>query len=143
MLPLLFDVLVTVTGSWQKIFSSDPKVGYWANHGAFKDALAQGKTSFGTAKNVEAMEAVVRNTFVQGTLSVLFVVLTIVVVVMGVVETVKALRGRGRGTHEDPVVESRFYAPSGLVAMPSEKALEKQWRALPLEQRTPTGGGHH
>ena len=109
---------------------------------AFKDALAQGRTSFGTAKSVEAMEAVVRNTFVQGTLSILFVVLAIVVVVMATLETVRAVRGRGRGGNEDPFVESRFYAPSGLVATPSEKALEKQWQALPLEQRTPTGGGH-
>ena len=143
LLPLAFDVLVTVTGSWQKIFSPDPKVGYWANHFAFKDALAQGQTSFGTAKNVEAMEAVVRNTFVQGTLSILFVVLTIIVVIMAVVEAVKALRGHERRTHEDPYVESRFYAPSGLGATPSEKALAKQWDALPIEQRTPTGGGHH
>jgi len=143
LLPLAFDVLVTVTGSWQKIFSPDPKVGYWANHFAFKDALAQGQTSFGTAKNVEAMEAVVRNTFVQGALSILFVVLTIIVVIMAVVEAVKALRGHERRTHEDPYVESRFYAPSGLGATPSEKALAKQWDALPIEQRTPTGGGHH
>lgn len=143
LLPLAFDVVVTVTGSWMKIFSSDPKVGYWASHFAVKDALEQGKTSFGAAKDVAAMEAVVRNTFVQGSLSILFVVLTIIVVVMAVVETVKALRGHQRRTREDPFVESRIYAPSGLIATPSEKALEKQWAALPLELRTPTGGGHH
>ena len=48
-----------------------------------------------------------------------------------------------RRTREDPFVESRIYAPSGLIATPSEKALEKQWATLPLELRTPTGGGHH
>ena len=143
LLPLAFDVVVTVTGSWLKIFSSDPKVGYWASHFAVKDALEHGRTSFGAAKDVAAMEAVVRNTFVQGSLSILFVVLTIIVVVMAVVETVKALRGHQRRTREDPFVESRIYAPSGLIATPSEKALEKQWAALPLELRTPTGGGHH
>ena len=36
-----------MTGSWLKIFSSDPKVGYWASHFAVKDALEQGRTSFG------------------------------------------------------------------------------------------------
>ncbi|WHF24405.1 hypothetical protein QJS66_09670 [Kocuria rhizophila] len=37
-------------------------------------------------------------------------VLTIIVVVMAVVETVKALRGHQRRTREDPFVESRIYA---------------------------------
>src|SRR5699024_3430763 len=78
-LPLAFATIVTVTASMYKIFSPDPKVGYWANHQAFKDALAAGETSFGNASGVEAMEAVVRNTFIQGTLSIVFVVLTLVV----------------------------------------------------------------
>ena len=140
--PLAFDVVITVTGSWQKIFSSNPKVGYWAQHFAFKDALEQGRTSFGTAKTPEAMEAVVRNTFVQGSLSIVFVVLTIVVVVMGLVEVFRALRGHARPSNEDPFVDSRLYAPSGVVPTPSEKALAERWEAVPLERRTPTGHGH-
>ena len=143
MIPLLFDVVVTMTGSWHKIFSSDPTVGYWANHFRFKDALANGETSLGTAQNVEAMEAVVRNTLVQGTLSIVFAVLTIIVVVMAFSEMVKALRGHQRASHEDPAVESRYYAPSGMISTPSEKALASQWDALPYEQRVPTGHGHH
>ena len=44
---------------------------HFANNAAFSKALAEGKTSFGTAKTVPAMEAVVRNTAIQGWLSVI------------------------------------------------------------------------
>ncbi|MDQ2636549.1 MAG: carbon starvation protein A, partial [Actinomycetota bacterium] len=31
-IPLLWDLVITLTASWQKIFSGDPKVGYWTQH---------------------------------------------------------------------------------------------------------------
>lgn len=126
-LPLAFDVVVTVVGSWMKIFSSDPKVGYWANYFAAKDALDSGAQKFGTAKSPAEIEAVVRNTLVQGSLSILFVVLTLIVVITAVIVTVRAFAGKRGADHEDPFVESQFYAPSGLIPSPSERALEKEW----------------
>jgi carbon starvation protein len=130
-LPLGFAAVVTVTASIFKIFSSVPAVGYWAQNNAFKEALAAGKTSFGTAKDVAAMEAVVRNTTVQGTLSVVFVVLTLIVLVASIIATVRAALGkRGKNT-EDPRVESRIFAPAGLVATPLERDLQEEWDRLP------------
>ncbi|MFW0111578.1 carbon starvation CstA family protein [Rothia sp. CCM 9416] len=129
-LPLAFDLLVTVVGSYQKIFSTNPAVGYWANHNRFKEALAAGETSLGAAKNVEAMEAVVRNTFVQGTLSILFVVLTLIVVIAAVLEVFKAKNGHAQKSHENPYVQSTIYAPAGLFATPAERELEKEWKAF-------------
>ncbi|MGD6979995.1 MULTISPECIES: carbon starvation CstA family protein [Citricoccus] len=140
-LPLAFAAVVTITASLYKIFSPVPAVGYWAQHNAFRQALADGQTSFGTATSVEAMEAVVRNTFVQGTLSIVFMVLTIIVITMAVVATVKSYRTRGVPENEDPRVESRIYAPSGLISTPAEKELEAQWKALPPE-RQPVRGRH-
>ncbi|MGN6754300.1 MAG: carbon starvation CstA family protein [Intrasporangium sp.] len=139
-LPLGFAAVVTVTASIFKIFSSVPAVGYWAQHNAFKDALAQGKTSFGTAKNVEAMEAVVRNTAVQGTLSVVFVVLTLIVLVAAIIATVRAGLGHRGVDTEDPRVESKLFAPAGLVATPAEKELEAEWATV--REPVAAGSGH-
>ncbi|ARU51277.1 carbon starvation protein [Cellulosimicrobium cellulans] len=139
--PLAFTAVITIWASIEKIFSPVPAVGYWANHNAFKDALAAGETSFGTAGSVEAMEAVVRNTFVQGTLSIVFVVLAIVVIVASVLVTAKALRDGGGTNHEDPPVASRRFAPADLVATKAEKAIQKEWAALPPEKR-PAATGH-
>ncbi|MBO3130533.1 carbon starvation CstA family protein [Dermatophilus congolensis] len=127
-IPLAFAAAVTITGSIYKIFSPVPSIGYWAQHNAFASALAAGKTQLGTAKSVEAMEAVVRNTFVQGSLSILFVVLAVIVIVMAVWRAVQAIRGKSVLNTEDPVVASEVFAPSGFVATPLEKELEKQWQ---------------
>ncbi|MFC7878493.1 carbon starvation CstA family protein [Isoptericola sp. NPDC057391] len=139
--PLAFTALITIWASFEKIFSDVPQVGYWAQHRAFKDALAAGETSFGTAPDVAAMEAVVRNTFVQGTLSIVFVVLSIVVIAASVVVTLKAFRTGGGENHEDAPVASRRFAPAGLVASADEKRIEKQWADAGL--RETSGAGHH
>ncbi|RRQ02951.1 carbon starvation CstA family protein, partial [Corynebacterium bovis] len=177
--PLAFDVVVTTVGSWQKIFSSTPAIGYWANHVRARDALASGATTFGTAKTPDEIAAVARNTLVQTSLSVLFVVLTLTVVAVAVVRTVRTVLARraaeaavgagvsgevsaggasgGGGStppsggaggsapvpvavgHEDPYVESRLYAPAGLIPTPSERALEREWAAYLAAVGVPAG----
>ena len=83
-----------MTASWQKIFSGDPKVGYWTQHFQYRDAQDAGKTSFGAAKNPDRRStAVIRNTFIQGTLSIVFAVLVVIVFAAGVI---MALQGHPR-----------------------------------------------
>lgn len=140
-LPLAFAAVVTITASFLKIFSSVPAIGYWAQHTAFRDALDAGEESFGTAKTVEAMEAVVRNTFIQGTLSIVFVVLSIIVIASAILATIRAYRNGGGAQTEDEPVASRLFAPSGLMATPAEKELQKQWAAVEPGKR-PARTGH-
>lgn len=145
-LPLAFAAVVTITASFHKIFSPTPAVGYFANNAAFSKALADGKTEFGTAKTVTAMEAVVRNTAIQGWLSVIFVVLSIIVIATAVLATVKAFRNHSAGIAtqdtEDPARPSRVFAPAGLVPTPSERQLLAQWEKVPAELRFERAGHH-
>lgn len=138
-LPLAFVSVVTITASILKIFSPVPAVGYWANHMAFREALASGEESFGTAPTVAAMEAVVRNTAVQGTLSIIFVTLAIVVITTSVVAVLRAWRTREIVDREDAPVPSRRFAPAGILATKEEKALEREWAALPEDQQPSRG----
>ncbi|GAA4188591.1 carbon starvation CstA family protein [Microbacterium oryzae] len=138
-LPLAFVTVVTTVASLHKIFSSVPAVGYWAQHVAFRDALAAGETSFGTAPTVEAMEAVVRNTAIQGSLSILFLVLTLIVLVVAVIRVVQAFRSTEVIDHEDEAVPSHRFAPAGLIPSPAERALQREWAALPEERRPRRG----
>ncbi|WP_019971526.1 carbon starvation CstA family protein [Mycobacterium sp. 141] len=130
-IPLLWDLIVTMAASWQKIFSGDPKVGYWKQHSQYAAAKEAGKSTFGAAKSPEQIDAVIRNTFIQGTLSVIFAVLVLIVFLAGVVMALRALRGGGRPLTDDDPVPSRLFAPSGLIPTRLEKEVQKQWDALP------------
>jgi carbon starvation protein len=141
--PLLWDLTVTMTASFQKIFSGDPKLGYWTQHFQYRDAKEAGKTAFGAAKNPDQIDAVIRNTFVQGTLSIVFAVLVLTVFAAGVIMAAKAIRGSGRPLTEDEPVPSRIFAPSGLIPTKAEKEVQKQWDELPKPHAKSVGTGAH
>lgn len=134
--PLLWDLVVTLTASWQKTFSADPTVGYWTQHFQYLAARSAGKTSFGSAKNAHQLDAVIRNTFIQGTLSILFAAAVVVVVIAGVVVALGAIRGPAsrlsRPLTEDDPVPSRFFAPSGLIPTAAEREVQRRWDAPPM-----------
>ena len=90
-IPLVFDTAVTFTASWQKIFSSDPLVGYFQQH---REAVAKLGTLTDPAK-IEETRAIVRNTMIQGTLSIIFAALVIVVFVAGAIVALRAIRDAG------------------------------------------------
>lgn len=131
-LPLAFTAVVTITASLYKIFSPVPAIGYWANHFRYLEALNSGDTTLGAP---EVLQAVIRNTAVQGTLSIIFVVLAIIVIVMAVIATVKAIRNGGGENTEDPPVPSRRFAPAGFLPDTEERELEKRWEPILAEER--------
>ncbi|WUI93212.1 carbon starvation protein A [Nocardia puris] len=128
-IPLVWDLIVTMTASWQKIFSADPKVGYWKQHSICQQAKEAGQLCL-TAKTPEEVDTVIRNTFIQGTLSIVFAGLVLVVTVVGALVCLKAWRSGGTSTTESPEEPSKIFAPSGFFATPAEKAVQKEWDEL-------------
>lgn len=126
-IPLLWDLAVTLTASWQKIFSGDPAIGYWTQHYQYLAAKEAGKSAFGSAKNAYQLDQVIRNTFVQGTLSIIFALVVVIVVVTGITVALKAIRGGGKPLTEDDPVPSRRFAPSSLIPTTAERQLQGQW----------------
>ena len=141
-IPLLWDLLVTMTASWQKIFSADPKLGYWKQHSICEAAQEAGKLCL-TAKTPGDVDKIVRNTFIQGSLSILFAALVAVVFVAGVVAALKAIQGKGSPLTEDEPVASRIFAPTGLIPTRAEKEVQKEWDALPKSPARSVGTGAH
>ena len=138
--PLLWDLAVTLTASWQKMFSGDPAVGYWTQHAQYSAAKRAGKTAFGSATDVHQLNSVIRNTFIQGTLSIIFATVVVIVLVAGVVVALRAIRGAGRPplTEDDPVSSKRF-APSGLIPTAAERKVQRQWDGLPASATRSVG----
>ena len=110
-LPLAFAAVVTITASMYKIFSSVPAIGYFAQNAAFRDGSRCRRDQLRHRQDVEAMEAVVRNTMIQGVLSIVFVMLAIIVIIAAIISTVRTLRGAETPETEDPRQESRIFAP--------------------------------
>ena len=106
-------------------------------------AKEAGKSTFGAAKNPDQIDAVIRNTFIQGTLSIIFAALVVVVFVTGVVVALRAIRGTARPLTEDEPVPSRIFAPSGLIPTDAEKEVQRQWDALPSSHAKSVGIGKH
>jgi carbon starvation protein len=127
--PLLWDLTVTLTASWQKIFSADPAIGYWSQHFQYLAAKDAGKTAFGSAKNAHQLDDVIRNTFIQGTLSILFAIVVIIVLAAGIIVALRTIRGGGRPLTEDEPIPSKMFAPSGLIATAAEREVQRQWDA--------------
>jgi carbon starvation protein len=110
--PLAWDAAVTLTASWQKVFSGDPKLGFFAQRDKFADAIDAGKV-LPPAKSMDQMHAVVTNSTVDGVLSALFAILIVVVIVDAVRIWVKAIRAGGLPTTETPFAESHLVISSG------------------------------
>ena len=143
LIPLAFDTATTFVASFQKIFSDDLAVGYWALHRATKDKIAAGGLS---GQALTDAEATVRNTAIQGTLSIVFVVLVALLMAAALASVVTALRagagaGKDVGSSEDPAEPSHLFAPSGLMADPLERKCEAEF-AVVGDPTLLTGGKH-
>ena len=122
-IPLAWDAAVTLTASYQKVFSSNPKLGFFAQRDKFSDGIDAG-TVLPPAKSMDDMHAVVTNSTVDGILAAFFAILVIVVIADATRICIKAIRSREPlPTTEVPAAESHIHAPSGLFTRTEEPEL--------------------
>ncbi|MGW3952168.1 carbon starvation CstA family protein [Streptomyces sp. NPDC004752] len=120
-IPLAWDTTVTLTASWQKVFSSDPKVGFFKQRQVFQDAIDAGQV-LPPAKNMADMHTVVTNSTVDGVLSAVLALLVVIVVLDALRVCMRHIRRPALSTlSETPYVESKITAPDGLVPTRTEK----------------------
>jgi carbon starvation protein len=119
--PLAWDAVVTLTASWQKVFSGDAKLGFFAQRDRYATALDQGQV-LAPARNLDEMQAIVTNSTVDGILAAFFAILIVIVIGDAVRVWVRVLRARRPAPlAEAPYVESRIVAGSGLLPTPEER----------------------
>jgi carbon starvation protein len=120
-IPLVWDLVITMTASYQKVFSSDPAVGYFTQRQRYVDARDAGEV-LAPAQDVGQMDKVIFNSTLNGVLQAVFALLTLVVVANAVFVIARAIRSRGPvPTTEEPAVRSEIVEPSGLFATAEEK----------------------
>ncbi|MFC8346669.1 carbon starvation CstA family protein [Streptomyces sp. NPDC057280] len=122
--PLAWDATVTLTASWQKVFSGDPKVGFFKQRSVFQDAIDRGEV-LPPAKNMDDMHTVVTNSTVDGVLTAVLALLIVVVIADALRVCIRHVRRPALSTlSEAPYVESRIVAPAGLFPTREEKEEE-------------------
>src|SRR5688572_16112069 len=143
--PLAWDAAVTLTASYQKVFSGDPTIGFFAQRDRYKDALDAGEV-LPPAQNIGDMNAVVTNSTVDGILAALFATMIIVVILDASRIWFKVIRTREPlPTTEAEYVESKIVAPAALFPTAEERAVLAGAGAgdgrFAQEERAPTRTG--
>ena len=137
---LVWALVTTLTASWQKVFSDNPKIGYFAQRNAYQDALDAGEV-LPPATDAGQMQQIVTNSTVNGVLQATFATLTIIVVLNAILIWVRAWRQGGLPTTEVPYEESSIVAPSDFIATRHERAAVREYEQQQAGAGR-NGGGH-
>jgi carbon starvation protein len=90
-LPTIWLLVCTLTAGWQKVFHANPKIGFLAQASRYHEALSQGQL-LAPAKNMDQMQQIVLNNYVDAALGVIFMLVVTSVLVYGVRSCLQALR---------------------------------------------------
>ena len=132
---LAWDLTTTMTASWQKVFSGDPRIGYFEQRSTFQAAQDRGEL-LAPATDADQMQQVITNSTVNGVLQALFALLTLTVVLSAIPIWIRAVRAGGLPTTETPYERSSIVAPSDFFATKDEKEAVREWEN---SRREPVG----
>lgn len=127
--PLVWDVAVTFTADFEKIF--DPQLGYFATASSLRASIDSGQLEGEALANAYAS---VSNAYLDGVLSVFFLVMMAAFLAVGVKTVVSTVRARAYGDHltsQEPFLESNWFAPSGLIATRLERKVQHEFEHHP------------
>lgn len=130
--PLVWDVAVTFTADFEKIF--DPQLGYFATASSLRASIDSGQLEGEALANAYAS---VSNAYLDGVLSVFFLVMMAAFLAVGVKTVVSTVRARAYGDHltsQEPFLESNWFAPSGLIATRLERKVQHEFEHHPARR---------
>ena len=128
---LAWDLITTMTASWQKVFSDNPKIGYFEQRSLYTNARDNGDL-LAPAKDLDQMQQIITNSTVNGGLQALFAVLTLTVVLSAIPVWIKAAKSGGLPTTEVPHETSHLVAPSDFIATKEEKEAVREYEEREL-----------
>ena len=103
LLPTAWLVTCTLSAGWLKLTSNDIRIGFLAHARSFREAMAAG-TVQAPAKSLAEMERVVRNDYVNATLTVVLMTLVVALLALGLRAALRARRESSATIKETPYV---------------------------------------
>jgi carbon starvation protein len=116
LVPTAWILICTLTAGWQKIFHSNPRIGFLAHANTYKAALADGKL-LAPAQSMEQMQQVIFNDYLDAALASIFMLVVISVCAFGIKTILLA-----RATHRPSTQEAPFEI-SSINVLPNTDAL--------------------
>src|SRR5437867_1099858 len=101
LVPTAWLLVTTLTAGIEKIFHSDPRIGFLALANKFSEAAAQGKV-LAPAKSIEEMQRVAFNNYLDAVVCAVFVALVLAMCVYAAKISLQALRQAKPTAHEIP-----------------------------------------
>jgi carbon starvation protein len=115
LIPLAFDAANTLVASYYKIFSTDPKLGFFAQASQFREAYNNGELPPPTT-SLDQVASIVQNSTINGIASIIFALAIIVVLLDSFRVWYGLIWGRKEPElHEAPYEPSAIEAPPGTV----------------------------
>lgn len=103
LVPTTWILVVTMTAGYQKLFHENPKIGFLAHAKVFKDALNQGKI-LPPATTEAQMKQIITNDYVDATLSAIFMLVVLVMLISSINMWIKVLNNKGTPLQESPYI---------------------------------------
>jgi carbon starvation protein len=108
--PAVWLLICTLTAGWQKVFSSDPKVGFLAHAEKYSAAADKGQL-LAPAKSPAQMHQIIFNDYVDATLAFLFILVVVSVLFFGI-KTILGARGGAKPSDKETPYEA---LPAGVL----------------------------
>lgn len=102
-LPTVFLVVTAMTAGWQKIFHSNPKIGFLAQADKFSAAIAQGEI-LKPAKSIAEMQTIVLSNQINAALCGFFMIVLVVMIIASFGVVRRALASKTPTVKEAPAV---------------------------------------
>jgi len=106
LVPMAWLTTATLVAGWQKLFHTDPKIGFLAHAEAFQKALDAGTLPNGV-KTIEAAQKMILNDQIDAAVCAIFMVITIGIILDGARLWINILRGKKYPLYEAPYIESK------------------------------------
>ncbi|MGR3977653.1 carbon starvation protein A [Acinetobacter sp. 1207_04] len=109
--PTVFLIITCMTAGWQKIFHSNPKIGFLAQADKFKAAIAKGEI-LKPAKTLEEMQTIVFSNQINAALCAFFMIVAIIMIIVAIGVIRRALANPEPSVNES---EAIYVDPSETI----------------------------
>ncbi|CEE02471.1 Carbon starvation protein A [Caldibacillus thermoamylovorans] len=103
LIPTVLLLVVTLTAGWQKLFHSNPAIGFLSHANKFQEAYNNGEV-LAPAKDLGEMRQILFNDYIDAALCAIFILVVIMVFISAIRIWIKILKNQRLELHESPYI---------------------------------------